>query len=171
MKKNVIIIFIILLVAMVFGLYFKNNSNDEKNMNNVDNTYYTINIPNNWIAKNISQYETDYFINGKKVASITVINDCSFCSTTSSIITNWLGMHARAKGEIKEKKRKGYRLAKLNITYEQSAAEQIENKSSLPDELHYFFINNENTFIDFVVYNKELIKLSTDKIAESLTYK
>lgn len=155
----------------MFCLYLKNNSKDEKNMNKVNNKYYTINIPNNWIANNNSQYETDYYINGKKVASITVIDDCSFCSTTSSIITNWLGMHARTKGNTKEKKRIGYRITKVNITYEQSAAEQIENKSSLPDELHYFFINNENTFIDFVVYNKELIKVSTDKIAESLTFK
>ncbi|WP_207726434.1 hypothetical protein [Anaerocolumna chitinilytica] len=63
---------------------------------------------------------------------------------------------------------KDYKLARVNIAYEQSAAGQIKNENSIPNELHYFFTNDNKTFIDFAIYKNELINENSDKIAKSL---
>lgn len=128
---------------------------------------YSIKIPRSWSLKNVNDYETDCYMEEKKIAVITELKDCNYSSNTSSIITNLLGMHAVIAGDTVEIQRQGYKLTKVNITYEQSAAEKIKKESSPSDELHYFYTNNKNIIIDFVVYDTELIN-NTDEIAESL---
>lgn len=172
MKRKYFFI-IIFLVIIFLGFFYINNVNNQidKNLNKIATKYYSIMMPKSWVSKNISEFETWYFINDTKVASITVNLDCTYCSSTSSIITNWLGLHAYSIGEISEKKMKDYKLARVSVGYEQSAAEQIKNESGIPNELHYFLTNNNNTFIDFAIYKNELIKENLDKIAEPIAIK
>lgn len=171
MKKLIIIVPFTLIVLIVTGLYLINVFNTDKDIKNINKNDYSIKVPKNWTLKSVNDYESDCYIDGKKKAVITVINNCNYSSTTASIVTNLLGMHAIITGK-EEMQKQGYKLTKANITYEQSAAEQIKHKSAPSAELHYFYTNNKNTLIDFAICDTELINQNnTDKIAESLIIK
>lgn len=149
MKKIIIIVTFALITLIVTGLYLTNNFNADKDIKKINKNDYSIKVPKNWTLKSVNDYESNCYIDGKKKAVITVIKDCSYSSTTSSIVTNLLGMHAVITGKAEEIQKQGYKLAKANITYEQSAAEQIKKESAPTAELHYFYTRSHICFSEF----------------------
>lgn len=167
---------ICLLIVIGFTNFYINSKSDNAiNSNNkfisYSTDYYTINLPSNISSKNKGKYETMLYINNKMVGNIDVNPNCSYCTTTSSIIANWMGMHAYAKTDIIEQDFGNYKMAKVLIAFELSAAQQISGISPEPDQLHYFYTDSNNWFIDLFINNEIISEENADMITNSFIVK
>ena len=104
------------------------------------------------------------------MGSIGINPDCNYRSTISSVIANWIGMSAYAKGDIIEQDHASHKKAKVYIAFEQSAAQQIKGATPEPDQLHYFITKNK-LLIDLSINKDYVDEKNADIIAESLIIK
>lgn len=134
-----------------------------------ENQYYSIDIPVEWSIAEENDYEVIFRENDVDVATIIVEPEYEFSKTTSSIISNWLGMHAYIEDEWNDVDFSTYTMKKVKIGYELSAAQEIEGEFSSEDELHYFYISKEGTlFIDLFMESSGISENESDVVANSL---
>jgi hypothetical protein len=134
-----------------------------------ENQYYSIDIPVEWSIAEENDYEVIFRENDVDVATIIVEPEYDFSKTTSSIISNWLGMHAYIEDEWNDVDFSTYTMKKVKIGYELSAAQEIEGEFSSEDELHYFYISKEGTlFIDLFMESSGISENESDVVANSL---
>lgn len=177
MKRKLIytilgIIILLIIIPIIYFVFLKDKTIDSGNRSPLyNNEYYTAELPDKITAQNKDDHETALYIDNKKAGSITVNPDCSYCSNTSSILSNYIGMHAYAKGKIIEKDNGTYKMAKVMVGFEQSAAQQIKGESKEPDQLHYFFTNSNNLMIDLYIDTELINEETADSIAASFKLK
>lgn len=161
------------LITIIYNFKSDNSTkNSSSQLTSYSTEYYTINSPSNISAKSRDNYETLLYMNDTIVGTITVNPNCEYCSTTSSIISNWMGMHAYAKDDhIIEEDFDTYKMAKVLIAFELSAAQEVSGETAEPDQLHYFYTNPNNLFIDLFIDNTIISEEDADLIADSFILK
>jgi hypothetical protein len=168
-KMRMIHITVIFLTFIIIGLIIIKNMSIRIQSNDTlrayKNEYYDINIPDNWSYSSpinnsgliILKIEKSY------VANIEVNMPWEYGMTISSILSNWMGMHAYIEGDITEKELNGYKMIKAYVAYEQPPSDvDVE-----PVKLHYFFLKDKE-IINLTLDPKFTTEELADKIAESL---
>lgn len=93
----------------------------------------------------------------KKVASITEASDFVYGADSQMIVSNWIGMHAYIAEETRiAETSEGDRIDKVLINIEPSAAEEI-NGAKMVQELHYFYVASDNSFMDIVLLDDDYV--------------
>lgn len=163
-----IIIFSLLVVSTLLIIKYKENSLLLNNEFSTD--LYTINLPNNITIESNNKI-INLFISGKKVGYVATYENCQFCNSISSIVSNYLGMHANIHGNIKETNYDSYKKSKVYIDYELSASQQIKGELPVTKELHYFYTTNNNLFIDLQLNTEYISEKNAENISNSLNIK
>lgn len=146
-KKRIIILFVCLgLILITFFMIRKGKSL-------YVNDYYMIEHPDNWNFNTVDELITIVSLDGNKIGNIMVYPKSEFGSSVSSIISNIYGMHAYLKEEVVVGRKIDDLAYCVVIGYESTAAEQVKNISPMPDELHYIFLLDNKTIVDFSVNN------------------
>lgn len=169
-SNNFFIAFILIFIISVLlkSKTVFNSSNESVSYQKKD---YTVDIPAFWKVSEMNDYITTFYSNDKMIGSIEVNPECDYCATTSSIIENFFGMHGYVKGDIIEKNKDDYKIIKVLIGYEKSAAENIMSGTEYPDELHYLYTNENNKLIDLFLDSSQLSEKEMDEISNSLVLK
>lgn len=138
-------IFVVILVGLIVFFIIK----DRKTSNNTyKNEYYSVSLPEKLTADEIYDYSTNLYLDKELVGYIEVNTPCTFCSSIDSIVANYFGMEITIKEKSDEQTLGEYKLVKVKIAFEQSAAEQANGETPAEDEVHYIYTNYKNTFID-----------------------
>lgn len=120
--------------------------------------YYSIMLPQGW-AIDSKGNEASLILSEEKIATITVEEDFEYGQSIESIVANWIGMRASILSEDSiETTDKETVFHKTIVRWEQSAAEEISGESPYPDEIHYFYISEDNLFIDIFLRNEEYVE-------------
>jgi hypothetical protein len=167
--KGILIVLVIGIICYIFvrtGDLNRNITNTKIYKTN----YYSIDLPANWEYRESNDYQTSLYLNNKNVGSIMINADCNYNSNITSIITNWIGMSAYAKGDVIENKFDGYKMEKGFIGFELTAAQQEKGNKPEPDQLHYFYTKN-NLLIDLYINSNKVDENDADKIANTLIVK
>jgi hypothetical protein len=82
-----------------------------------------------------------------------------------------MGMHATVNRDIIENDYGSFKMSKVFIDYELSAAQQIKGELPVTNELHYFFTSNNEFFIDLYLDINIIGEETADKIAKTLIMK
>ena len=115
-------------------------------MKEYQNEYYSISLKSDWTIEEVNNVHTNIYDGNDFRVSIDVNDDCNYCGTTKSIITNLFGLHGKSISESEQMVGK-YKLIKTEIEYEQSAAQEQESEKN-ENELHYIYTDNEKILID-----------------------
>lgn len=157
----------------IYRLHQETQLVDHKVTNNkkiITNSYYTLNLPPSWALSGNSDLEKSLYFKKKKIGTLTTNPKCDYCSSTELIVDSWLGMHALIEKEFSFLTKDSYSVTKDWITYEPSAAEH-EKEISYPKELHYFYTNHSDCFLDLSLDYKQLSEKEADSLAKCLTMK
>lgn len=117
------------------------------------NDYYMIEYPVNWDFDTVNELITIVSLNGSDIGTIIVYPESEYGYSFNSIISNIYGMHAYLKEEVTVERNVDDLAYCVVIGYENTAAEQVKNVSAMPDELHYIFLSEDQTIVDFSVNN------------------
>lgn len=136
---------------------------DKVEVNSYSNSYYEILQPEAWNFTDVGETITIVSRGKEQVGTIIVYPESEFGYSSSSIVSNIYGMHAYLKEEQTSfKKIPDFKYC-IVVGYEASVAQQLSNESPVSDELHYIFIAEDGTIVDFgVVYSmadEEVIKV------------
>ncbi len=176
MKKNKIIVLtlITIILLMIIGISIYTIKNTKQTSKNVETTtyktdFYSVNIPNTWKATEVDKYQVNFDVNGTTIATIIAEPEFSFDKSTSSIISNWIGMHAYAKDDSIDTDLGTYTMKKVYVAFELSAAQQEQGATPDKDELHYFYTSNKGSlFVDLNISTDNVTEEEADMIANSL---
>ncbi len=139
--------------------------------NNYNGKYFSVTIPKSFSIEKTDDYDTSIYLNEKYVGSISINPNCNYCSSLDSIVANWFGMNAYVKGTPNEEKVGDYKLVKLTIAYEQSAAEIENGDSPVSDEIHYLYTNNKNKILDLSLDSSYISEEDINTIVRSVSMK
>lgn len=127
-------------------VFFKNHETGQ----HYSTPYYEVFFPGTWNYEIAGDVDTTIVsINEEKAGMITVYPQSSFGDSVSSIVANIYGMHAYLKEEFLVKNNISDLKYCIVVGYEASAAQQINGELVEPDELHYIYISDDKTIIDF----------------------
>ena len=131
----------------------------EMNLSNLySGDYYSIMLPQGW-AIDSEGNEASLIFSEKIIATITVEEDFEYGQSIESIVANWIGMRSSILYEDAiETTNKETVFHKTIVGWEQSAAEAISGESPYLDEIHYFYISEDNLFIDIFLRNEEYVE-------------
>ncbi len=94
-----------------------------------------------------------------------------FAQNIDSIVANWLGMHAyiisQSPIEIVASDRV---FEKTVIGFNQSAAEEITGSEPWPNEIHYFYVSENNSFMDIDLRDESYTE-DIEKIIKNIVIK
>ena len=155
-------------IVCIIYIILKNNQATEANYNH---KYYSITIPKNFSVKEVDDYDTRLYLDEKYVGSMSVNPECRYCTSIDSIVTNWYGMKAYVKGTPVEEQVDEYKLVKLTIAYEQSAAEVENGDSPSSDEVHYLYTDYENYILDLSFNSSYVSEDELNSIVRSVNIK
>ena len=164
-RRNVITLVLLLIIAILITFLIKNNYSDI-----FDYKFYTIELPQDWSIKKVDKYNASLYLKNNNVGSITCNPKCTFNLSITSIISNWIGMHAFMRGNVFEHKLEHYKYEKAYISFEQSAAEQIAGEAQAPSQLHYFF-TKDDLLVDLYINRDYVDNITADNIANSIIIK
>jgi len=170
-RKQKSLLFLVALIAIVaISIYIARKSNENAYY---ENEYYRISLPAGWIYT-ISESGDTYVVfkcDGTECLSIEANPKSSFDlnSELSYIVISWAGMHYFVKHEDQIAYNGNYKIVKLKIGIELSAAQEITGEEQPEDELHYYVTNNNKTFIDIKVNQNAISENMADNIISNIT--
>lgn len=179
MKKVIAVIVFVILLSCGAAWYdsTEKSVNDTEVVENIsqqqkqyEHRCYAMNIGKDWTVEEPYVFQTKFFKDGKMAMLIEVNEECGYCYTTDSIITNMFGLHGEAV-EIEEDTVGEYTKIKAEIAYVASAAEQEKSIMEQPNELHYIFTDNERFVLDVYVNTEVLSEEDIDELIGSLIIK
>lgn len=171
MKKRQHIVFIVAGAAMVIVLgvcicvfCMKNQGGSS-----YSTPYYEVLHPDAWEFETVSNVDTitNVSAGGERIGSITVYPQSEYGYSSSSIVSNIYGMHAYLKAESRPGKDIPGLAYCIWVSYEATVVQQIEGGSAEPDELHYIYVYDDGTIIDFGV-EQQFVNSETLDVMESV---
>lgn len=135
----------------------------DKEVSSYSNPYYEVLQPEAWNFVTIRETNTIVNRGEEQIGTITVYPESEFGYSSSAIVSNIYGMHAYLKEELTSFKKIPDLEYCIVVGYEASVARQLNNELLISDELHYIFISEDSTIVDFeVAYSmadEEVIKV------------
>lgn len=151
MKKRTISLVAIVCVVCVLGIVFLHH-NLSKNM--YKNAYYSVSLPKNWEIREQTDFSALLVDSGRNAATIEAADQFQYGGSTEEIVENWIGMKADILSE-EELNVDDQTWRKVVVSMEESAAQEIKGETN-PDEIHYFYLSDEDVFVDVLVQDTNL---------------
>ncbi len=131
--------------------------------------YYEVLHPYAWEFEMVSNVDTitNVSADGERIGSITVYPQSEYGYSSSSIVANIYGMHAYLKAESRPGKDIPGLAYCIWVSYEATVVEQIKGDPAEPDELHYIYVYDDGTIIDFGV-EQQFVNSETLGVMESV---
>lgn len=141
-----------------------------------NNQYYQIDLPKGWIYSKNSEMKEKYVVfSYRNTINMTVEvspeSDFDINTSSTSIAKQWLGMHYYPISEEEFIREDNYIILKVFMGQELSAAESIQGDLEPKNELHYYVLMKNKTFIDIHIYQDILGDKVADDIVKSILIK
>jgi Zn ribbon nucleic-acid-binding protein len=128
----------------------KVSSSSSENLSDKYSTdYYEIEKDSNWKIQMVDEYTVYIESDNEIVGNITVYPQCEYTDSINAIISNIYGMHSYLKEEFAQEENNSNAVYCVVVGYQKSASEELSDKESANEELHYIYINKNKTIIDF----------------------
>lgn len=162
-KKRIAFFSIVIVIGIMFiwrlnGINSIAKSNNNTQVANLDtandkysNDYYEFKKDFNWkIQEGEESTNTTYIESDNQIiGTITVYPKCEYINSISAIVSNIYGTHSYLKEELFQEESKSYAVYCVRVGYEKTPSEEISGEKSVNDELHYIYVDGNNTVIDF----------------------
>lgn len=157
-QKKILLVALVIVVILIIGLIVLLSQLPDKS-NLYSNEYYSLTLPENCTVQESEYSECDVYImsGNEEIAMITAAEHFEYGDSVESIVANWLGMRTSVKSDSSFFTNKNDEFRKVIVATELSAAQQIKGEESNPDEVHYFYLSEDNLFIDIMVYDDAYI--------------
>lgn len=119
-----------------------------------ENAYYSVTLPRNWEIREQTDFSALLIDSGQNAATIEVTEQFQYGGSTEEIVENWIGMKADIVSED-ELNVGDQTWRKVVISMEESAAQEINGEMN-PEEIHYFYLSDEDVFVDVLVQDTNL---------------
>lgn len=127
-------------------------SSTENNVVFYQTEYYKIEVLSGWKIE--SRDGEAIFSKEEKILSIEVSDGNYYCSSIEQIIHTYLGMHARVKGELKEREENGWQKAEAVITWEQPPGLAGQGVEKEPDQWRCIYTDSKEIIVDISMDHK-----------------
>ncbi len=157
-QKKMLLVVLAIVVILIIGLIaLLSQSSDKKNL--YSNECYSLVLPENCTAQESEYSKCDVYImsGNEKIAMITVAKHFEYGDSVERIVANWIGMRTSVKSDESFYTNKKDEFRKVIVATELSAADEIKGVEPYPDEVHYFYLSEEDLFIDIMVYDDAYI--------------
>lgn len=146
-------------------------SNTKESNSEITKEFYSMALPDGITIKysENNDYRDGIYMDDQEVGCVQINQDCGFDLSISSIVANYLGMHAYIKDDVEKKDFGTYQRYKILTGFEASAAQQ-EKGELTSDELHYFFIKDD-LLLDLYVDLNYLDEKNVEFIANAVELK
>lgn len=149
MKRNCLYIALLLIaVIIISAIIWRMNSGNQTVA--FKSQYFSLSLPQDWAYQD-NGYSVSLYCQDKKIAIISMEEDFEYRDSVEKIVANWIGMRTSIQSSTLFMTDHGYEFYKVIVETELSAAQEIAEEEQEPDEIHYFYVSEENLFIDVYV--------------------
>lgn len=113
--------------------------------------YYEISYSEKWKFEAYDKLITNVSYDGEFIGDITVYPQSAYADSLSYIISNIYGTHAYLKEDLSIEDDSSDLTYCIVVGYEQSAADELKDAEEDSDEIHYLYVEQDNTVIDLCV--------------------
>ena len=163
LRKRILFLSIVIIAGIIFvwrlnGTNSIAKSNSSAQVASLDtandkysNDYYEIKKDSNWKIQEGEEYTNTTYIESDNqiVGTITVYPKCEYANSISAIVSNIYRIHSYLKEELFQEESNSDAVYCVRVGYEKTPSEEISGEKSTNDELHYIYVDENNTVIDF----------------------
>ncbi len=163
-KKKTILITAIIIICMIMiplAAFVKLSHNKNGNPGG-------LNLTDGWTITD--SVNGTYFLvyENTDIASVIESKEFVYGSSSHTIVSNWIGMHAAvAEESVIAETNNGGKIYKVLVHIEPSAAQEIAGVG-MTEELHYFYLTSDNDFFDVLLLDEQYMTGLEELLKNSL---
>lgn len=163
-NKKTILITAIIIIGMIMislAVFAKISHNKSGNPGG-------LNLTDGWTMTDLENGTYFLVYENKDIASVTEDKEFAYGSSSHTIVSNWIGMHATvAEESVIAKTNNGGKIYKVLVQIEPSAAQEIAGVG-MTEELHYFYLTSDNDFFDVLLLDEQYMTGLEELLKNSL---